>query len=355
MDFAFTPEQQDLRAAIRDVAADQCPPERRREAISDHEAYDAKLWQLVAGELGLVGIAVSEANGGVGGSFVDAGVVIEEAGAALLPVPLTTAIVAAAAADRGDHAVAADLLPSVASGQRTIALAVAPDVESTDDTLRGLADHVIDGHRADVLVVAARDGLWAVATDEPGLFVTGAPSLDLSRWHAAVSFDGVHGRHLGDAAASAAAVDLLRVGLALEAVGVARQCLVTTVDYLKTRIQFGKPIGSFQALQHRAADLAVALEAATSTAYYAAWVAADSPGELPVVAPLANAVCADAASRITAEAIQLHGGIGFTWEHDAHLYFKRATALRALLGESHIQRRLVAARAGLTTADGVVR
>ena len=127
----------------------------------------------------------------------------------------------------------------------------------------------------------------------------------------------------------------------------ARHCLARTVDYLKTREQFGKPIGSFQALQHRAADLVVELEAAASTAYYAAWVAADSPDELPVVAPLAKAVCTDAAYRIAAESIQMHGGIGFTWEHEAHLYFKRATVTQMLLGDSHEQRRLVAARAGL--------
>ena len=176
--------------------------------------------------------------------------------------------------------------------------------------------------------------------------MTGAPSLDLTRWQATVSFDGAAAQRIGDADAPAAAVDLLRVALAVEAVGVARHCLDTTVDYLKTREQFGRPIGSFQALQHRAADLVVDLEAAASTAYYAAWVAADSPAELPVVAPLAKAVCADAAYRIAAETIQLHGGIGFTWEHEAHLYFKRATADRVLLGDSHRERQLVAERAG---------
>jgi alkylation response protein AidB-like acyl-CoA dehydrogenase len=155
------------------------------------------------------------------------------------------------------------------------------------------------------------------------------------------------GRRLADSAAAARGVDILRVAIAVEAVGVAQWCLDTTVEYLKTREQFGRPIGSFQALAHRAADLAVELSAATSTAYYAAWAVADSPAELPVVAPLAKAVCGDAAYRIAAEAIQMHGGIGFTWEHDAHLYFKRATALRLLLGDSHVQRRLVAERAQL--------
>lgn len=347
MDFTFTAEQQDLRRAMRDVAADRCSPARLREVIDTHDAYDDELWRLVARELGLVGVAVREEHGGTGGSFVDAAVVLEEAGSALFPVPLLAGIVAAAAVDRSDPTLAAQLLPPVAAGERIAALVVGPDLGAEGDVLRGVATHVTDGHRADLLVVASPAGLWAVDRSAPGVEVTGAPSLDLTRWQATVSLDGAPAQRLGDAAASATAVDLLRVALAVEAVGVARHCLIATVDYLKTREQFGKPIGSFQALQHRAADLTVELEAAASTAYYAAWVAADSPDELPVVAPLAKAVCADAAYRIAAETIQLHGGIGFTWEHEAHLYFKRATATRMSLGDSHIQRRLVAERSGL--------
>jgi alkylation response protein AidB-like acyl-CoA dehydrogenase len=207
---------------------------------------------------------------------------------------------------------------------------------------------VIDGHRADVVLIATPAGLWAVDADADGVAVAGAPSLDLTRWQATVTLAGAGATRIGDSEASAAAIDLLRVALSLEAVGIARRCLYSTVDYLKTRVQFGKPIGSFQALQHRCADLVVDLEAAASTAYYAAWAAADAPDELPVVAPLAKSVCTDAAYRIAAETIQLHGGIGFTWEHEAHLYFKRATALRLLLGDAHEQRRLVAERASLT-------
>jgi alkylation response protein AidB-like acyl-CoA dehydrogenase len=347
MDFTFSSEQQDLRAAIRDVAADRCAPAQLREAIEKHAAYDADLWQLLAGELGLVGIAISEPNGGMGGSFLDAAVVLEEAGAALFPVPLLTSVVAAVAIDRSVADGIADLLGPIARGERSAALVVAPEVSATGDVLTGSAHHVIDGHRAEVLVVATPHGLWAVDAAAPGVTVAGAPSIDLTRWFATVTFDGAAASLLGDPAAAEHAVDLLRVGLAVEAMGAARHCLNATVDYLKTRVQFGKPIGSFQALQHRAADLAVDLEAATSTAYYAAWAAADSPEELPVVAPLAKSVCADAAYRIAAETIQLHGGIGFTWEHDAHLYFKRATASRLLLGDGHIQRLLVAERAGL--------
>ena len=347
MDFTFSAEQQDLRAAMRDVATDRCSPSSLRSVIDSHDAYDADLWRLVAGELGMVGIAVSEANGGTGGSFVDAAVVLEESGRALFPVPLLTAVVAAAVLERGSPAAAAELLPAIAAGERVAALVVAPEVTCESGRLHGVARHVIDGHHADVLVVATPDGLWAVSCSAAGVEVTGAPSIDLARWQATVALDGAAATAIGDATASDAAVDLLRVALAVESVGAARHCLNSTVDYLKTRVQFGKPIGSFQALQHRAADLAVDLEAAVSTAYYAAWAAADSPEECPVVAPLAKAVCADAAYRIAAETIQLHGGIGFTWEHDAHLYFKRATATRMLLGDSHEQRRLVAARAKL--------
>jgi alkylation response protein AidB-like acyl-CoA dehydrogenase len=349
MDFTFSAEQQDLRAAMRDVATDRCSPARLREAIDHHDGYDAELWRLVAGELGLVGIVVSETNGGTGGSFVDAAVVIEEAGRALFPVPLLTGLVAAAAIDRGDAGVAAELLPPIAAGERSAAVVIAPAVTSDGDLLSGVVRHVMDGHRADLLVVAEPDGLWAIEATAAGVEVVGAPSVDLTRWQATVAFDGAAAQRIGDAATSATAIDLLRVALAVESVGAARHCLTSTVEYLKTRVQFGRPIGSFQALQHRAADLAVELEAAVSTAYYAAWAAADSPEELPVVAPLAKAVCADAAYRIAAETIQLHGGIGFTWEHDAHLYFKRATATRMLLGDSHEQRRLVAARAGLAS------
>jgi alkylation response protein AidB-like acyl-CoA dehydrogenase len=351
MDFTFTAEQQDLRRAMRDVAADRCSPARLREVIDTRDGYDDELWRLVAGELGLVGIAVSEDHGGTGGSFIDAAVVIEEAGSALFPVPLLTSIVAAVAIDRGDPSRAAELLPRVAAGERVAALVVGPEIDTDGDVLRGVATHVIDGHRADLLVIATPSGLWALDRSAAGVEVTASRSLDLTRWQATVSLDGAAGLRIGDADTAAAAVDLLRVGLAIESVGAARHCLGATVDYLKTREQFGRPIGSFQALQHRAADLAVELEAAASTAYYAAWVAADSPAELPVVAPLAKAVCADAAYRIAAETIQMHGGIGFTWEHEAHLYFKRATATRMALGDSHVQRRLVAERAALFSSN----
>jgi alkylation response protein AidB-like acyl-CoA dehydrogenase len=341
MDFSFTVEQDELRRAVRDLARDRASSAQVRAVIDGPTGHDPELWKLVAGELGLTGLTVAEERGGVGGSFVDAAVALEEAGRCLLPLPLLPSVVAATVLDR----VGCDAVTDVASGTRIATLAVGE--VTGDGALRGKLRHVIDGGIADLVVVAAPTGLWLVETTASGVTVDGRPTLDPTRRQASLRLEGAAATRIGDAVAADRAVDLLRVALSVEAIGVARWCLETTVDYLKTRVQFGRPIGSFQALQHRAADLAVRLESAASTAYYAAWTAADSPDELPVLAPLAMSVCAAAAYEIAAETIQMHGGIGFTWEHDAHLYFKRATSTRLLLGDSHEQRRLAAARADL--------
>jgi alkylation response protein AidB-like acyl-CoA dehydrogenase len=349
MDFSFTSDQRDLQRMLRDLSDDRASSAQVRAAIDTDDGYDAELWKLVSGELGLVGIAVPESLGGAGGSFVDAAIVLEESGRALWPVPLLANLVGGAALASGADA-AAGLAESVATGERSVALAVSTDLTVSGETISGSVTHVVDGHRADLLVVAAPDALWLVDPTRHFASARGERSLDLTRWLATVHLEDALASRIGDAAASARAVDVLRVALAVEAVGAARACLDSTVSYLKTREQFGKPIGSFQALAHRAADLAVALESAASTAYYAAWAVADSPDEVAVVAPLAKSVCADAAYRIAAETIQMHGGIGFTWEHDSHLYFKRATLTRALLGDSHEQRKLVAIRSGIAEA-----
>jgi alkylation response protein AidB-like acyl-CoA dehydrogenase len=361
MDFTFSDEQEELRRAIRDVAADHCPPARLRQVIATPGAFDDELWRLLGADMGCTGVAVRESDGGSGGSFVDAAVVLEESARALLPVPMLGTLVGAAVIGRSAEA-AELLLPAVAAGDRACALAVATgtDVSVTDGVadgvdaegngvMSGTLTHVVDGHRAGLLVVASPAGVWVVEAAAPGVEVVAAPSLDLTRWQATVNLREAPARPLGGAADAASAVDLMRVAISLEAVGVARHCLTSTVDYLKTREQFGRPIGSFQALQHRCSDLLVDLESAASTAYYAAWAVDGSEAELPVVAPLAKSVCTTAAYRIAAETIQMHGGIGFTWEHDAHLYFKRATVLDLLLGAGHVQRRLVAERAGIVT------
>ena len=329
MDVQLSDEQRELQRTVRDLASDRASSAQRRAVIDAHADHDAGLWRLVSTELGLSAIAVAEAFDGTGGSFVDAAVVLEEAGRALLPVPLLPTVVAAAAAPEDEvlgRAITAGAAASLAMGDPA-----------------GRLSHVIDGQLAEHVVVAAPDGLHI---GEPADRAPRA-GMDPLRWQADVDLDQASLRKVGDAGASARAVDVLRVALAVEAIGVARWCLEATVEHLKTRVQFGRPIGSFQALQHRAADLAVLLESAAATASYAAWTVADSPEELPTMAPLALAVCGDAAYRIAADTIQLHGGIGFTWEHDAHLYFKRATTTRLLLGDTHEQRRLAAHRAGV--------
>jgi acyl-CoA dehydrogenase len=343
MDFTWTPEQHELRRMLRDVTADRCGAARLREVIAGVEWYDDALWRLLAGELGLLGVAAPSGVGGNDGSFLDAAVVIEESGSGLWPAPVLSALVAVSALAPLDEA--AEVLAALCAGERRATLVPGERVTQRCHELTGTATHVVGAECADLLVVATGEGLWVV--DAADADITTRSGLDPLRPLSTIRLDATPGSPVGDASTASRAVDVLRVALAVEAVGVAQRCLDMTVGYLKTREQFGRPIGSFQALAHRAADLAVAMSAATSTAYYAAWAAADAPDEVPVVAPLAKSVCGDAAYRITAETIQMHGGIGFTWEHDAHLYFKRATSTRLLLGNGHEQRRLVAARARL--------
>ena len=355
MDFTFSAEQQELREAVRARAADRSSSAQVRAAIdSETPGFDAGLWRVVGAEMGLLGVGVDEKLGGAGGGFVDAAVVVEEAGRALMPVPLLSTVVAGQVLARAGAA-GSEALGGVVSGEQPVAIGVTSSSLSTGGigfggtaaALSGSVANVVDGSVAASVVVATPDGLWLTRTDDKGVTVTATPALDPTRPQATVRLDRAAAVAIGDGAAAGNAVDLLRVALAVEAVGVSRRCLEATVDYLKTREQFGRVIGSFQALQHRAAEIAVEVEAATSTAYYAAWAAEAAPEELPVVAPLALSVCADAAWHAAAESIQLHGGIGFTWEHDAHLYFKRATTIRLLLGDAHEQRRLVATRSGL--------
>src|SRR4051794_19402328 len=356
MDFTFSPEQEELRAAVRSLAADRSSSAQIRAAMSSPTpGFDATLWRLVGAEMGLLGVGVDEDLGGARGGFVDASRVIEEAGRAPMPAPLVSTLLGAPGLGRAGTP-GAEALAGVLAGEQPASLAVTSSSLSTggigfggDGTaLSGTVANVVDGPVAAIVVIATPDGLWLARTDAAGVTVAAQQTLDPTRPQATLHLDRAQAVRIGDAGAADTAVDLLRVALAVEAVGVSRRCLEQTVDYLKTRQQFGRAIGSFQALQHRAADVAVEVEAATSTAYYAAWAAEAASDELPVVAPLALSVCADAGWHAAAESIQLHGGIGFTWEHDAHLYFKRATTTRLLLGDSHEQRRLVAARVGIT-------
>jgi alkylation response protein AidB-like acyl-CoA dehydrogenase len=218
--------------------------------------------------------------------------------------------------------------------------------------LTGVLDNVVDGPQLGLLLTpAVVDGatvLAAVRTDAPGVEVTALPTLDRSRPQARIALDGAPAAEVGDAAAACRATDLLLAAVAMECAGAARYCLDATVAHLRTRVQFGRPLGTFQALQHRCADLAVLVESAWSTAWYATWAADADPATAAVAAPLAKAHCADAFRTVAGEAIQLHGGIGCTWEHWAHRYLKRATSTVLLFGGRAWVRSVVAERAGLT-------
>jgi alkylation response protein AidB-like acyl-CoA dehydrogenase len=322
VDFAFTDEQRDLRAAVRRLL----------------ERADDRLWSKMVDELGLTALVVPEKYGGFGASLVEVAVALEETGAALTPVPLLATTTATAAIDATTPAGVA-LLPDLAAGSAVATLAFG-DLRATPDgdayRVDGTASHVLDGDRADVAVVVCADGLFAVPVGHAARTVH--PTLDQTRSQASLSFDGAPASRVGSSGGHA--VSLLRAGLAVESVGVARAALAAAVEHLRTREQFGAPLATFQALRHRVADLTVRLEAATSSAWYAVRVAGTD--EFPVAATVAKLVATEAAYTVTGECIQLFGGIGFTWEHDAHRYFKRATANRLLAGDPVTLRRELA-------------
>lgn len=344
--------------------------------MATSDGYEPAVWKQMAQELGLQGLHVPKVYGGQGLSFVELAVVLEEMGRALLCAPfLSTVCLAANAMLNGaTDAERAELLPRIVSGDSVATLAVAEssgvwdpacvamEAKSTGDccTLDGTKLFVTDGHVADLLVVAARlpgssgedgVGLYLVDGAAIGLTRTLLPTLDETRKQARLDFAGVHARPLGTPGCGGPALsktlDQAAVCLASEIVGTAAKALELSVEYAKTRIQFARPIGSFQAVKHRCADMFLDVESARSAAAAAAAVAAEDGGELPVVASLAKAYCSEAGSRVTSEAIHVHGGIGFTWEHDAHLYFKRATSSSVLLGDATRHREMLVRRIGV--------
>jgi alkylation response protein AidB-like acyl-CoA dehydrogenase len=371
MSMTFTAEQDELRRSVRRFLEQKSPPADVRRLMETDEGYDLAVWQQMAEQLGLQGMAVPEEYGGSGFGFVELVVVLEEMGRALLCAPYFSTVVLAAAAliESGDDTAQKDLLPGIADGSTIATLAwvetpirwdaetVATRATRTADgyTLDGTKTLVVDGHIASLLlVVAEADGgpsLFAVEAGEPGLTRRRLESLDMTRKLARVELSGTPARLVAAEGDAARIVErtlrLAAVALAAEQVGAAQKCLEMSVDYAKLRVQFGRPIGSFQAIKHKCADMLLEVESARSAAYYAAWTAADASPELAVVAPLAKAYCSEAFANAAAETIQIHGGIGFTWEHDAHLYYRRAKSSEQFLGSpaehrDELARRLLA-------------
>ncbi|MFE6888581.1 acyl-CoA dehydrogenase family protein [Streptomyces sp. NPDC057694] len=390
MDATFTEEQQEIRRTLRELTTKRCTPDDVKAATRTPAGHDLALWGALGTELGLPGLALPERYGGVGAAVTELALAQEELGRALAPSPLfaTCGLAAPLIAALGTDAQRDALLPQIAAGRLTAALAVPGTglatalglvAENTGDWagggraggvqarrapdsdggwhLYGQAEQVLDGHSAGLLLVAAHTGgfarsrtlLFLVRQDAAGLVRTRQTSLDETRPQARLEMRDVPAELLGEetgdvSGALAAAGDTAATLLAADAVGAADRALERTVQYVKEREQFGRPIGSFQAVKHRLADVYVTVQAARSAAYYAAWAAGDTSGERAGGLALAQAL--EALRTAAAEAVQLHGGIGFTWEHDAHLYMKRAAGDELLFGPVHLLR----ARAAQTAA-----
>ena len=371
MNFAFSEEQEELRKSVRRFLDDKSPEAEVRRLMDTAEGYDPAVWEQMAQQLGLQGLAIPEEYGGSGYTYVELIVVLEEMGRSLLCAPYfsTVALAANALLASGDDAAKKDLLPGIASGETIATLAIAEESGKWDEsgialqatrsgdgyTLTGTKSFVIDGNTASLIIVAARTAagvsLFAVDGGAAGLTRTNLSTMDQTRKQSKLDFANTPARLVGTDGGGWAilskTLDLAAVALAAEQVGGAQRVLDMSVEYAKVRVQFGRPIGSFQAIKHKCADMLLEVESAKSAAYYAGWAAAEDSDELPVVASLAKAYCSDAYFHSAAENIQIHGGIGFTWEHPAHLYFKRAKSSELYLGDPTYHRELLAQRIGL--------
>ncbi|MGI5155144.1 acyl-CoA dehydrogenase family protein [Microbispora sp. CA-102843] len=382
MTLLYTEVEEELRAAVRDLLADKCSPSAVLDRVESGTPYDAELWKALARDIGVAGLLIPEELGGAGASAREAAVVLEELGRAVAPVPFLSSAVLATQAllvARGQGAggdVAGELLGRLAAGEATAALAVSfaaspyapPAPVATlgeDGTVTGTITGVIGAEVADVLLVPVRlsqetelcVGLCAVEAS-PAVRVTPVTSLDLTRPIATVSFtsaparivaraDGLEVPWVWEALVRGAGL------LASEQLGVAEWCLTTTVAYVKERRQFARPVGSFQAVKHRLADLWLEVVGARAAARNAADRLAEAPAAGPlgddaaVAVAVAQAHCGAVAVHAAEECVQLHGGIGMTWEHPAHLYLKRAKADQIALGTPGDHREALAGPADL--------
>jgi alkylation response protein AidB-like acyl-CoA dehydrogenase len=366
-------ELAELRDSVREFLAAKSAEQQVRAAIETESGYDEVLWRQMASQLSLPGLGLPEEYGGDGFGFTELQVVLEEMGRALTPSPFLASAVLAAGAilAAGDEVAAKAYLPGIASGQTTAALAVAEtaglwsfdqlattarpagDGSASDNSasdnqggwrLAGTKQFVLHGATAGLLVVAAHTGqgpgFFAVQPGRAGptLTRTALRTLDLTRPMAAIQFSDTPATLIGVAGAAApaldAVLDLAMTALAAEQAGAARACLESSAAYARERHQFGRAIGSFQAVKHKCADMLVKVELAQAAATEAARAAAGDPdaAPLPQAAAVAHAVCSESLMFVAAENIQVHGGIGFTWEHPAHLYFRRAKASQLMFG-----------------------
>jgi alkylation response protein AidB-like acyl-CoA dehydrogenase len=376
MALGVTEEQEELRDSVRRFLTDRAPISRVRELMETADGIDRAVWEQAGAQLGLLGLAVPEEYGGAGFSFAEQAIVLEELGAALYSGPYLASGVLAVTAllASPDEGARRDLLPGIAAGEVIATVAFTEDDGSWDPAAARLAavktgdSWRLDGHKSFVLdggaaglilALAVADGrlsLFAVDASAAGggaagLTRTTLPTLDQTRKLARLEFDGVPARLIGSPGDAGAVMDrvlnVAAVALAAEQLGGAQRALDMTVEYTKVRHQFGRPIGSFQGLKHRLADLLLEVESLRSAVTYAASAVAEDSSEVPVLASLVKAYASDTYFHVAAETIQMHGGIGFTWEHDAHLYFKRAKSSELFLGDAAYHRERLATRIGV--------
>jgi len=375
MDFGFSEQQELLRASARQFLEQECSPDLVRRLSEDPLGYSPEIWQKMA-QLGWMGLALPEKYGGSGLSFVDLTILLEEMGRVLLPEPFFASIVLGGLTvlEAGSEAQKQQMLPRIARGEVKTSLALLEadgrydprgiglraSIRGTRAMLNGSKLFVADAHVADYVICVARTrggrnpesgiSLFLVDMKAPGVACIPLVGIDQTRRLCEVSFtrvslplDSMLGGRDTAWPVLLRALDKATVALCAEMVGGAERGLEMCVDYAKTRVQFGRQIGSFQAVKHKIADMKLLVENAKSVVYYAAWAVDTDAPEAARAASMAKAYCSDMFTRVTADAIQVHGGVGFTWDHNMHLYFKRAKSSEILLGDAAWHRERTAA------------
>jgi alkylation response protein AidB-like acyl-CoA dehydrogenase len=367
----FNEEQEELRRTVRSFLEQKSPETVVRRLMETERGYDDAVWRQMGEQLGLQGLAVPEEFGGSGFGFVELGVVLEEMGRRLVCAPFFSSAVLAAGAllHSRDEAAKKEWLPAIATGDLIATVALAEDSGRWDEegittravavgdgwSLTGTKSFVTDGHVAGLLLVAARTdagvSLFALRGDAAGMARTPLTTLDLTRRQARIELTAAPATLVGDDGGAGPVLrrvlDLAAAGLAAEQVGGAQFVLEMATDYAKERVQFGRAIGSFQAIKHRCANMLTAVEIARSGAYHAIWCAAELNEELPEAAAIAKVCCSEAYLQVAADNIQVHGGMGYTYEHPAHLYFRRAKSTALLFGGPAHWREVLATRIGI--------
>lgn len=373
MKFSFSSEQEEFRSNLRRFLAERSPTKEVRRLMETDAGWERDAWRKLNAELGLTAVRIPEAYGGQGFGFGELGIVLEEAGRALLCAPFfSTAVLATGAIlNAGTEAEKQALLPGIAAGDTIATLAWVEDPAHWDAAatamtarrsgkryrLEGFKSYVIDGHTADLIVVLARKprskgesglSLFTVAGDAEGLSRHALKTMDATRKLARLEFKGVEATLLGTAGGAAApfACTMVEAAICLanEMAGVAERLREDALDYAKMRMQFGRPIASFQSMKHKQADMLIEVELAKSAAYYAAAALDDGDNDVAAIGSLAKAAASEACLQTAIHAIQIHGGIGFTWDNDTHLWFKRAKSSEVLLGDAHHHRELMMQR-----------